>query len=96
MRTFQAQEEKLKAFEERLQAQAGATHFEPLLTCADLQRMIKVHRRTIERLCKRGELPMPLKLGGCLRWRSDAIKEAIDRLGHGVARQSEPVVSDKD
>ena len=44
-------------------------HLEPLLTVEDLERMLRVDRRTIARLCKKGQLPPPLKLGGSNRWR---------------------------
>ena len=44
---------------------------------------------------KRGELPMPLKLGGCNRWRPSDIAETIGRLGYRVGRKIEPVTNDK-
>jgi predicted DNA-binding transcriptional regulator AlpA len=56
---------------------------EPLLTVPDLERLLRVGRRTIERLCKRGRLPRPLKLGGQNRWRAEAISAALDALGKG-------------
>src|SRR3954447_21808496 len=45
------------------------TPLEPLLTIEDLERLLRVNRRTIARLCERGELPRPLKVGGSNRWR---------------------------
>ena len=48
---------------------AARAHLEPLLTVDDLERILRVDRRTIARLCKKGELPPPLKLGGSNRWR---------------------------
>jgi len=53
---------------------------EPLLTVEDLERMLRVDRRTIARLCKKGQLPPPLKLGGSNRWRVKDIAEAIEQL----------------
>jgi predicted DNA-binding transcriptional regulator AlpA len=53
---------------------------EPLLTVEDLERMLRVDRRTIARLYKKGQLPPPLKLGGSNRWRTADIAEAIERL----------------
>ena len=44
-------------------------HLQPLLTVEDLERILRVDRRTIARLCKKGQLPPPLKLGGSNRWR---------------------------
>jgi predicted DNA-binding transcriptional regulator AlpA len=52
----------------------------PLLTVDDLERLLRVDRRTISRLCKRGQLPKPLKLGGSNRWRPEDIADAIDTL----------------
>jgi predicted DNA-binding transcriptional regulator AlpA len=56
---------------------------EPLLTVADLERLLRVGRRTVERLCKRGRLPRPLKLGGQNRWRPGDVAAALDALGNG-------------
>ncbi len=56
---------------------------EPLLTVEDLERMLRVDRRTVSRLCKRGQIPAPIKLGGGNRWRLKDIVEAIDRLDPG-------------
>ena len=58
-----------------------------LLTVNDLERLLKVDKRTIQRLCKRGQLPLPLKLGGLNRWRFEDIQAAIDRLDHRVGRK---------
>jgi predicted DNA-binding transcriptional regulator AlpA len=52
---------------------------EPLLTVEDLERLLRVDRRTIARLCKRGQIPPPLKLGGSNRWRADEIARTLDR-----------------
>ncbi len=51
-----------------------------LLTVEDLEELLRVNRRTIARLCKRGQLPPPLKLGGSNRWRAADIAAAIDSL----------------
>jgi predicted DNA-binding transcriptional regulator AlpA len=53
---------------------------EPLLTVDDLETLLRVDRRTISRLCKGGQLPRPLKLGGSNRWRPEDIADAIDQL----------------
>jgi predicted DNA-binding transcriptional regulator AlpA len=52
----------------------------PLLTNEDLERLLRIDRRTVRRLCKRGQLPPPLKLGGGNRWRTEDIAEAIEML----------------
>lgn len=58
---------------------------EPLLTIRDLATLLRVHPRTIRRLCQAGRLPQPIKLGGSHRWRI----EDIDRtLGSGYANAS--------
>jgi predicted DNA-binding transcriptional regulator AlpA len=56
---------------------------EPLLTIEDLERLLRVNRRTVARLCQRGQLPKPLKLGGSNRWKGEEIGDTIDALRHG-------------
>ncbi len=51
---------------------------EPLLTVEDMERIFRVHRRTISRLCKRGKLPQPLKIGIGLRWRARDIEQVLE------------------
>jgi predicted DNA-binding transcriptional regulator AlpA len=53
---------------------------EPLLTIEDLERLLRVNRRTVARLCQRGQLPKPMKLGGSNRWRAEEIAETLERL----------------
>jgi predicted DNA-binding transcriptional regulator AlpA len=50
---------------------------EPLLRIEDLEAMLRVNRRTIARLCKRGQLPAPLKLGGSNRWRRRDLEQIL-------------------
>ena len=50
---------------------------EPLLTIEDLERLLRVNRRTVARLCQRGQLPKPMKLGGSNRWRMRDIKPLL-------------------
>ena len=88
--------EILKVLKEHRQNQAATLLFEPLLTTSDLVELLKVDRRTVTRLVKRGELPMPMKLGGSNRWRPEEISAAIDRLSRRIGRKIEPVVSDKE
>ena len=84
--------EKTKVLKEHLQNHQAATLlFQPLLTTSDLERLLKVDRRTVSRLVKRGELPMPMKLGGSNRWRPEEISAAIDRLSRRVGRKIETV-----
>lgn len=54
--------------------------FEPLLTVEDLELILKVHARTVMRLCKKGHLPKPMKLGGGNRWRKEDVVAALDVL----------------
>ena len=63
-------------------AQIACAKLEPLLKVDDLERLLRVDRRTIDRLCKSGKLPSPLKLGGSNRWRPEDIANAVDMLGH--------------
>ena len=53
---------------------------EPLLIVEDLERMLRVDRRTIARLCQKGQLPPALKLGGGNRWRVQDIEDALELL----------------
>lgn len=57
---------------------------EPLLTVEDLEELLRVDRRTVSRLCKRGLLPPPLKIGSGNRWCVADIAEVIEtrRRGH--------------
>jgi predicted DNA-binding transcriptional regulator AlpA len=50
---------------------------EPLLKVGDLERVLRVDRRTVARLVKLGQLPRPIKVGGSNRWRLQDIKEVI-------------------
>jgi predicted DNA-binding transcriptional regulator AlpA len=50
---------------------------EPLLKVEDLERLLRVDRRTVARLCKHGRLPRPIKIGGGNRWKVQDIREAI-------------------
>ena len=83
--------EKPKVLKEHLQKQAATLLFQPLLTTSDLEKQLKVDRRTVTRLVKRGELPMPMKLGGSNRWRPEDISATLDRLSRRVGRKIETV-----
>ena len=61
-------------------AESARAFMEPLLTVEDLERLFRVDRRTVARLCQRGQIPPPLKLGGGNRWKANEITEAIDVL----------------
>jgi predicted DNA-binding transcriptional regulator AlpA len=95
MTTFDEKTEQLKTLKECLKDQDVGLLLEPLLTTADLERLLKVDRRTIARLVKRGELPAPLKLGGSNRWRPEDIKAVIDRLSQRAGRTVEATTSDQ-
>jgi predicted DNA-binding transcriptional regulator AlpA len=94
MTTLDEKVEGLKLLKDCLKDPAAGTLLEPLLTTTDLERLLKVDRRTITRLVKRGELPAPLKLGGSNRWRPENINAAIDRLGHRAGRRIGPATND--
>jgi predicted DNA-binding transcriptional regulator AlpA len=59
----------------------ATARLEPLLTVFDLERLLRVDKRTVARLVKRGQLPAPLKLGGSNRWRARDIEGALEQLG---------------
>jgi predicted DNA-binding transcriptional regulator AlpA len=52
----------------------------PLLTIADLERILRVDRRTIFRLCGAGKLPRPVRIGGSRRWKPQDILRLIGEL----------------
>jgi predicted DNA-binding transcriptional regulator AlpA len=61
---------------------------EPLLMIEDLERWLRVDRRTVYRLCKRGLIPRPMKVGQGNRWKAEDIAEAIERLRRPVSRRA--------
>jgi predicted DNA-binding transcriptional regulator AlpA len=63
---------------------------EPLLTMSDLERLLRLDKRSVYRLCKRGLLPRPLKLGWGNRWKAEDVAAAIEMLRH---RQAEELVT---
>jgi predicted DNA-binding transcriptional regulator AlpA len=69
---------------------AARAQLEPLLTVDDLERLLRVDRRTIARLCKRGQFPAPLKLGGSNRWKAEDVADAIDVLASERRREGSP------
>ena len=91
MTTIDEKIKMTKVLKEQLQKQAATKLFQPLLTVSDLEELLKVKRETVRNLVKRGELPMPMKLGGSNRWRPEEISAAIDRLSRRVGRKIEPV-----
>jgi predicted DNA-binding transcriptional regulator AlpA len=50
---------------------------EPLLKMEDLERLLRVDRRTVYRLCKRGLIPRPMKVGQGNRWRQRDIQPLL-------------------
>lgn len=49
-----------------------------LLTIRELAKVLKLSPRSIWRLVKNQELPAPVRIGGSIRWRADAITRWID------------------
>jgi predicted DNA-binding transcriptional regulator AlpA len=96
MTAFEEKGKKLKVLKEGLKDQGVGLLFEPLLTTRDLGRLLKVDRRTINRLVKRGQLPRPLKPGGSNRWRPEDITAALDRLGDRAGGKTCPAEVEKE
>ncbi len=88
--------EKLKTFRAQYKENPAFLNLEPLMTTEDLEQLLRVDKRTLQRMWKRGELPMPLKVGGSNRWRPSEIADMLGRLGHRVGRKLEPLTSGKD
>lgn len=70
--------------------ESARARLEPLLTVEDLERLLRVDRRTVARLCKQGRLPQPLKVGGGNRWRVDDIVDVIEGSIVRREREAEP------
>lgn len=64
---------------------------EPLLTVKDLERLLRVHRRTITRLVERGRFPAPIKIGGNNRWLRSDINKVLERPEGLRAKSGDPV-----
>jgi predicted DNA-binding transcriptional regulator AlpA len=62
---------------QRHAVRAICTTLEPLLTMKDLEDLLRVHRRTISRLCKSGRLPAPIKIGASNRWKLSEINKVL-------------------
>jgi predicted DNA-binding transcriptional regulator AlpA len=52
----------------------------PLLTMSDVERLLRVDKRTVYRLCRRGLIPPPFKLGGQNRWMPEDVAGALERM----------------
>jgi excisionase family DNA binding protein len=48
-----------------------------MVTAEEVARMLNVSERTVWRMRSAGHLPPPVRLGGCVRWPVDAIKQWI-------------------
>ncbi len=67
------------------------TESQPLLTMHDLERLLRLTRRTITRLCAAGKFPPPLKVGRSNRWRMEDIASLERATGNArPGRQSGP------
>ena len=62
----------------------------PTIVLADVRRVLRVSRHTVDRMCRRKEFPRPFKVGGLRRWlRADIEKWIAERAA--AAQQSEGV-----
>ncbi len=75
-----------------LVADSARAPLEPLLTVEDLERLLRIDRRTVARLVQRGQLPRPLRLGGQNRWKKEDLADALDVLRTGRTRELAPAV----
>ena len=51
-----------------------------LVSVNDAAKLMSISRRTVERLISSGDLPRPLKIGGCSRFRIKDITGYIERM----------------
>ena len=49
-----------------------------LITIDELASMLGMSKRTVWRLLSAGQIPEPIRLGGCTRWRLDLVRQWID------------------
>lgn len=49
-----------------------------LITAVELAMLLNVSTRTVWRMRSSGQLPLPLQLGGAIRWRLEVIQKWID------------------
>lgn len=61
-----------------------------LLTATDVIRLLKIGRRTLNRLLARGEFPPPIRIGRLLRWRPEIVHNWLvaRERGNGTVRLS--------
>ena len=56
------------------------------LTAPEVAQRYKISLRQLQRLVSRGDIPQPLKFGGCLRWALQALEEyESDRISESIA-----------
>src|ERR1700733_13912309 len=70
----------------------AAQNLTPLLNSADLQQLLRISRRTLDRFCLIGLLPRPLKIGNTNRWRLEEVKQALEKLAGQNARHHQQAV----
>ena len=51
-----------------------------LISVKEAAKLMAISRRTLERLVSAGDLPRPLKIGGCSRFRIKDITAYIERM----------------
>ena len=51
-----------------------------LISVKDAAKLMSISRRTVERLVSGGDLPRPIKIGGCSRFRIKDITGYIERM----------------
>ena len=51
-----------------------------LITVREVASLLSIHPATVWRLCERGALPQPIRMGTrCTRWSLEAVKAAVER-----------------
>lgn len=69
----------------------GQSTVTQLLTLAELAQLLHVHKRTIPRMLKRGEIPEPIRLGKgkrpLLRWDQKTIEQFMEEQS-GARKQA--------
>ncbi len=56
---------------------AGSLSAPALITATELASLLRISTRSLWRMRSAGKIPMPLRLGGAVRWRLDEVQKWI-------------------
>jgi len=65
-----------------------------MITVEELARTLGMSKRTVWRLLSYGQIPQPIRVGGCTRWRLDEVQRWID-MGCPATNNSSHTLADR-